>query len=208
MTTVAHPPTAPLSARAGRRGFTLLEVLVALAILALLSVLGYRAVASLTDSEVRLTGETRRWRSLDLMFTRLEADLRQALPREVRAGNATLRAWQGSTDAAGNAELAFSRAGPEFALDVGSAGQRLGYRLRDGTVEVLYWPYLDNAAETEPTAHALVDGIARLRIEYLDGAGHRRESWPIPGEAALPRAVRIELTLAGGGTVERWVALR
>jgi general secretion pathway protein J len=201
----AHP-----ACRAGvaTRGFTLLEVLVALSILALLSVLGYRAIASLTDSEVRLTGETRHWRSLDLLFTRLEADLRAALPREARAGNGTQRAWEGSTDGAGNALLTFSRAGPDFALDVGSAGQRLGYRLREGAIEVLYWPYLDNAPLATPTAHALADGVAGFRIEYLDRGGSLREAWPFPGEAALPRAVRVELTLAGGETVERWLALR
>jgi len=193
---------------ARRRGFTLLEVLVALAILALLSVLGYRALASLADSEVRLTAETRRWRSLDLLFTRLEADLREALPRDVRAGNGKAPAWLGGTDSGGNTELSFSRAGPEFALDVGSAGQRLGYRLRDGAVEVLYWPYLDNAPATVPTAHALADGIARFRIEYLERGGSLRGDWPVSGDDALPRAVRVELTLAGGETVERWLALR
>ena len=39
--------------------------------------------------------------------------------------------------------LRFSRAGPEFTLEPGSAGQRIGYRLRNGAVEVLYWPHLD-----------------------------------------------------------------
>ena len=206
--------TAPRATHRARRrslpapGFTLLEILVALAILALLSVLGYRALASLADSEVRLTQETRHWRSLDLLFTRLEADLRAALPRAARAGSATQRAWEGATDGDGNALLTFSRAGPEFALDVGSAGQRLGYRLREGAVEVLYWPYLDNAPQAAPTAYALADGIARFRIEYLDRGDNLRAEWPFPGEAALPRAVRVELTLAGGETVERWLALR
>jgi len=208
MTTSPRPRPARRRGRAARRGFTLLEVLVALAILALLSVLGYRALASLTDSEVRLTAETRRWRSLDLLFTRLEADLRAALPRGARMGNVAERPWVGAADRAGNTELAFSRAGPEFTSEIGSAGQRLGYRLREGAVEVLYWPYLDNGPGSTPTAYALVDGIARFRIEYLDGGGVVRDSWPIPGDAALPRAVRVELTLPGGETVERWLALR
>jgi general secretion pathway protein J len=195
-------------AQAAARGFTLLELMVALAILALLSVLGYRALTSLTDSELRLTGETRRWRALDQLFTRLEADLRGALPRDARMGNATEQAWVGGTDRAGNAELRFSRAGPEFTLDAGSAGQRIGYRLHEGAVEVLYWPYLDNAPGSTPVAYALADGIAALNIEYLDAGATLRGSWPVPGEAALPRAVRVELTLAGGETVERWLALR
>lgn len=198
----------PRACRPVACGFTLLELLIALAILALLSVLGYRALASLTDSEVRLTEETRRWRSLDGWFTRLEADLREALPRQARLGSLVQPPWLGGIDSAGDSELSFSRAGPEFTLDVGSAGQRLGYRLRDGAIEVLYWPYLDNAPGSAPTVHLLVDGIARFRIDYLDRGGSLRAFWPVPGEPALPRAVRVEVTLAGGETVERWFALR
>ena len=65
-------------------------------------------------------------------------------------------AWIGSVDAAGDAELRFSRAGPEFTLEAGSGGQRIGYRLRNGAVEVLYWPYLDQPASVPPQAYALV----------------------------------------------------
>jgi len=189
-------------------GFTLLELLVALAILALLSVLGYRALASLTDSEVRLAAEGTRWRTLDQLFMRLESDLRQAQPRAVRNANRTEPAWLGDTDREGNADLRFSRAGPEFALEAGSAGQRLGYRLRDGAIEVLYWPYLDIAPGLAPTAYVLADGITRFRVDYLDRGGAWRERWPMAGESPLPGAVRVELTLADGATVERWLALR
>jgi general secretion pathway protein J len=192
----------------GASGFTLLELLVALAILALLSVLGYRAVASLTDSEVRLSAETARWRTLDAFFMRLEADLRQAQPRAARVGAGSEPAWLGAADADGNADLRFARSGPEFALDPGSAGQRLGYRLRNGAVEVLYWPYLDNAAGTVPTAYALADGVTRFRVDYLDSHDALRALWPVDGEPPLPRAVRVELTLAAGETIERWLVLQ
>jgi len=63
------------------RGFTLLETLIALAILAVISTLGYRAVSALVDSEAQLTSESLRWRTLDALFARLESDLRQALGR-------------------------------------------------------------------------------------------------------------------------------
>ena len=147
-------PAAPAPAAAPARGshhagFTLIELLVALSILAMLSLLGYRAVVSLTDAEVRLTAETAHWRALDTLFMRLEADLRQAQPRGVRGAAGVEPAWVVVPDRDGSAELRFSRAGPEFALEPASAGQRIGYRLRDGSVEVLYWPSLDAAPATE-----------------------------------------------------------
>jgi len=79
--------------RRGARGFTLVEVLVALAILAITAALAYRGTAALVDGEVRLTAEAARWRTLDAVFARLEADLRQAQPRAVRAGAAREPAW-------------------------------------------------------------------------------------------------------------------
>jgi len=206
--TTAPAARCALAARAATPGFTLLELLVALSILALLSVLGYRAVASLAESEVRLSAETARWRSLDQFFMRLEADLRQAQPRAARVGGGIESAWQGGLDLDGNAELRFSRSGPEFALEPGSAGQRLGFRLRNGALEVLYWPYLDVAAGSAPAPYALVDGIGRFRVDYLDSRGAWRERWPVEGEPPLPRALRVGLTLAAGETVERWLVLQ
>ncbi len=189
-------------------GFTLIELLIALAILAVIATLGYRAVASLTDSEVRLTAEAQRWRALDAFLARLEADLRATVPREVRTGTGTEPAVLGNVDIAGNAELAIARAGPEFAADPGGAGQRLGYRLRDGVVEIVYWPHLDQPAAVVPTVYALAPGVTEFRIGYLDGTGQWRERWPAPGEAPVPQAVRVVLTLATGETIERWMVLR
>jgi len=191
-----------------RHGFTLVEMLIALAILALVAVLGYRAVSSLTDSEARLAAESERWRGLDALFARLESDMRAAQPRDVRVGGTTEVAWTAGTDATGNAEFRLSRAGPEFVLEPGSAGQRIGYRLRNGSIEVLYWPHLDVPADVEPVAYALAGGIARFDIGYLDGRGGWHDHWPFLGESAVPRAVRITLTLDDGATVERWITLR
>lgn len=189
-------------------GFTLIELLIALAILALVAVLGYRALSSLSESEAQLTAEARHWRDLDGLFARLEADLRQSLPRETRTGDGFEPAWIGGVDPDRNAELSFSRAGPEFALEAGSEGQRIGYRLRNGAVEVLYWPRLDQPASVAPQAYALASGIDRLQVAYLDSRGGWRERWPALGEPAVPSAVHVVLTLSGGAVIERWLALR
>jgi general secretion pathway protein J len=190
------------------RGFTLIEILIALSILALIAILGYRATSALAQSEVTLSAEAARWRALDGMFARLEADMRAAQPRTARAGSSVEPAWVGATDAAGNATIRFSRAGAESAGEPGAAGQRIAYRLENGAVEVAYWPHLDQPASVVPTAYALAGGVTALRVSYLDSQGGWQERWPVLGEPTLPRAVRVVVALDDGTSVERWLALR
>ena len=192
------------------RGFTLVEILVAVALLGLVAVLAYRGVAALVDGEVRLAGEARHWRTLDAALARIEADLRQAQPRAVRAGGAIEPAWVAAVEANGSSAVAFSRAGAEFDAEPGVAGQRIGYRVRDGVLQVVFWPELDraNAGETGAQAWPLVEGVATLRIEHLGERDAWSTVWPRPGETALPRGVRVQLTLVDGAVVERWFALR
>jgi general secretion pathway protein J len=190
-------------------GFTLVEVLLALAIFGVISVLAYRATAALTEGEAQLSAEAVRWRTLEALFTRLEADIRQAVPRSARAGPRVEPAWLAQpADSAGNASLVFSRAGTEFTDDPGVAGQRIGYRLRGHAVEIAYWPQLDNAANVQPAVYTLADGVAGFRIAYLTRAGNWRDTWPVQDEAALPRAVRVDLKLDSGEAIERWFVLR
>jgi general secretion pathway protein J len=197
-----------ISARERSRAFTLIEVLIALGILAVIALLGYRAVSALSESETRLSAEATRWRTLDLFFARLEGDLRQAMPRPARFGDTRMPAWIGSVDATGNSALEFSRAGPEFTLEPGSAGQRIAYRFRDGTVEVRYWASYDRPSNVDPADYPLVSDVAQLHLAYLTQAGQWSDVWPLTGEADLPRAVNVQLTLASGETIERWLALR
>jgi len=191
-----------------RRGFTLIEVVIAIAIVALIATLGYRAVAALSESETRLAAEATRWRTLDLFFARLEGDVRQAMPRPARLSDTLEPAWLGSNDDVGNSLLEFSRAGPEFTLEPGSAGQRLAYRLRNGAIEVLYWASYDRPSGVEPTPYPLLDGVAGFQLQYLTQSGAWAATWPLTGESPLPRGVKVDVTLASGEVIERWLALR
>jgi general secretion pathway protein J len=191
------------------RGFTLIEALVALLILAIVAVLAYRGTAAMTSGEAALASESARWRALDSVFTRLEADLRQAIPRASRHGDAVEAAWSSlPADAQGNTALVFSRAGPEFALEPGVAGQRVGYRLRADALEVLFWPQLDNVPDAAPAAYPLLDGIASFRVLALGIDGRWSDRWPLRAGDGVPRAVKVELRLADGTAIERWFALQ
>ena len=65
-----------------QRAFTLVELLVALAIFAIMSGAAYRALTSMLDSREALQKESRKWRDVALVVGRLERDLElpQAAP--------------------------------------------------------------------------------------------------------------------------------
>jgi general secretion pathway protein J len=190
------------------RGFTLVEVLVAVAILALVATIAWRGTAAMTDAEAKLARESARWQQLDAFVARLEGDVRLALPRAARRGAAREPAWWTSVDdAQGNSTLIFTRAGPDALDEPGVGGQRVGYRLHDGRIEVSYWPHVDNPLSAAPATYALVDGIARFRVLPLTGEGTFTDRWPVPGDTPLPRALRVEITLADGSVIERWLTL-
>jgi type II secretion system protein J len=131
------------------------------------------------------------------------------MPRASRHGGASEAAWSIiPSDSAGNTALVFTRAGSEFSVEPGMAGHRIGYRVRDGGLEVLYWPALDNAADAAPASYTLIRGIAGFRVSALRAGGTWVPQWPMLGEPDVPRAARIQLALADGTSIERLMVLR
>lgn len=189
------------------RGFTLVEALLALLIFGVIAVLAYRATSALATGEAQLSGEAARWRTLETLFIRIEADFRQAIPRSVRAGGQREPAWLG-TRAPGGSAVAFTRAGSEFTPEPGIAGQRVAYRLRDGVLELAYWPALDHDGTMQPVVYPLVSDVSSFELAYLARGGAWHDHWPLLGEDDLPRAVRLDLVLADGVRIERTFALR
>jgi general secretion pathway protein J len=183
------------------RGFTLIEVLLALAIMATLAITGYRALAGMLEGEQRVARERERWRELDLFFARLEHDLGHALPRAYRLGNTGMPALLLRDDA-----LAFVRGAP------GEPPQRIGYRWNDGRIELLYWAQLDAPETGAPAAYPVAEGIAAWQISMANRTGQWVERWgeagPQLAEPLLPRGARVVLTLADGTRIERVLALQ
>jgi general secretion pathway protein J len=193
---------------AGHSGFTLVEALIALGILAIVAVLAYRGMDALASGELQLARESNRWTTLDAFFTRIEADVRTAVPRGVRHSAGEEPAFAGDVDAAGNARFTFSRAGAEFTADPGGAGQRIGYALDGDTLGIAYWPALDNVAAATPARYPLLAGVTQFRVGYWTRGGRWIAQWPVLGEPDVPRALRIDLAFADGTLVQRWITLQ
>lgn len=190
-----------MNARA--RGVTLLELLVALAALAVLALAGYRALSGLLDSETHLDAHARRWNDIARLFAQLDRDLSLAARRGARDAAGA----PGPALLAGSGTLVLTRFGEGGESGWHAQPRRVGYRLREGAVEYLVWPAVDLAPGADPQPYRILDGVAELRVQAIDDRGLRSPGWPIGGAAVLPRGVQIDLVLAGGERIRRIVAL-
>ena len=192
-------------------GFTLLELVVALAIFALISVFAYRALDLVLETRIKVTAEGKKWRDITLLFTRMEQDMSRLANRPVRDSRDLLSpALIGEPVPVGedDAQLAFTRLGLEGQSGVLGDVQRLGYRLKNGKVEMLVWPVLDQAPRTRPEAETLLSGVKGMEIRYLGAEGTWWTRWPKPGAPGeLPRALEITLELPSGERMSRLFAL-
>jgi general secretion pathway protein J len=196
----------PVPAKGARRrcsgGLTLIELLVALAIVAVLGVLSFRAVAAATAGRDRLADEFGRWRDITRLMQMLETDLLQIAARPPVAGAGAALAV---TTGAGGKGIEFNFLRQDGAND---RPRRVGYRLDDGHIVLERWP--DGDATAAPAEDIVLDDVAGLRLAFITADGQRVAAWP-PGPAAapsLPAAIDLQLELPDAGTLQRLIALR
>ncbi|BBJ00429.1 type II secretion system protein J [Ferrigenium kumadai] len=194
------------------RGFTLIELLAALVIMALLSIAGYRGLDAVLQTREHIAQETRKWQHLAFCFSRLEQDVAQAIHRPVQDQDGrTQPEWVGRTVAVANneAELTFTRTGVPGEGENMLAPQRIGYRLQQGSIVLLRWPFPDQAPRTEPVRYPLLEGVREFHLRHLDTNGNWLEQWPSEETAGnLPTALEVAVTLASGEKITRVFALQ
>lgn len=196
------------------RGFTLLEMLVAVAVFAVISVMAYAGLDTVLTAKAQTERHAERLSELQMAMLMLERDISQAVPRGIRDsyGDSQPPLLGGGDE---QAALEWTRAG--WANPVGrvrSELQRVGYRVQDEQLVRDSWMVLDRAQDSEPYRAVLLEGVEALSVRFVDGQRQWQESWPpqslamqpgMPQGAApeLPLAVEVKLELADFGEIVR-----
>lgn len=189
-------------------GFTLLELLIAVAVFAIMAALAYGGLSSVLRAREESTASALRLRALQQTMLLLGRDLDQALPRTIRDEYGDVKpALYGGTD-----WIEFTHDGwanPTAATR--SELQRVAYTVRDKQLVRDSWQVLDRAPDSKPYEAPLLDKVKSLQLRYLDAAGNWQESWPSQQsdntspqqQLPLPRAVEVTLELERWGTIRR-----
>lgn len=192
------------------KGFTLIEVLVAVAIFGVLTTLSVMTISQTLSSVEFLSDRMDRLQAIQRTMRYLGGDLMQAAPRPVR-------------DELGEGFLpaVWTDLGSIFALELTHGGwsnpaglprgtlQRSAYRLQDGELIRYHWTVLDRTYANKAIETVLLDDVESLLFRYLQDNGEWITQWPpltVQGPASYrlrPRAVEIVLTLQDEGQIRR-----
>ena len=207
------------------RGFTLVEVLIAMAITTLISVVAYTGLSSALSGAESLRSASGRAHDINQTLAMLSRDLRQVVNRPVvDEFGQVVPALMGGEMA--REPLALTRAGWHNSTGAPRSNlQRVRWWLEDERLWRGYFPVLDRTAGTEPVETAILEGVERFELRFLptlsavesdrnDVIDRRnwRDSWiddlSQPGQMpSPPAAVEVLMEVAGLGELRRTYVL-
>ena len=189
-------------------GFTLLELLVAIAVFAIIGVLATGGLNAVLDQSAIASDGLERLNRIQRSVRLISDDLYQLHPRTVR--DELGRATEAPVIANDQNDflIRFSRAGWRNPAGLPrSSIQRVQYRLEEGELIREYWPVLDRTLGLEPESTVILDDVAEVDFEFLDYDNVWQQQWPSQDteQSQWPKAVRIKIEIEGLGTLQRLI---
>ncbi|OHX12868.1 type II secretion system protein GspJ [Chromobacterium sphagni] len=185
-------------------GMTLLEILVAMSLLAILSVMGYKAFGSLLIARERLMQTGEQWVDVARAFRRLESDLTGQQPQPTAADQ-----QQGLTLGASSLTLMQDGKGQSLVLEAVSTRypggvERVSYHAGNGG---LSWSAGD-AGGGAAISYALLGAGMQVSWRVMLNDGSWQDAWPISDAAQgrVARALEMRVLMPGKQQAHRvWV---
>jgi len=196
-----------------QKGFTLLELMIAMSVFAIMSTVAYMGLDSIMRSDAANKKQLESIGQLQRAFMFLERDLRQAQPRKARISyDQVLNEMLLGRDVGNLLELTVG-GNPVFSdVVMRSSMKRIRYVLED---EVLYryqWQHVDYSEAQEPLKMKLLDQVQSVNFVWLDENGKPKlnqyenqggASGATNAHGALPTAIQLEIEVESMGKIVR-----
>ena len=178
------------------RGFTLLELLIALAVFAIMSVMAYSGLKILLDARTQTSIKSAQLSELQMTLYLLNEDLLPSIARSVRDDYGTDEtAMHGGLD---GEIVTLTRSVPAWSShQSGSQLQRISYRLEKGELYRYVWTTLDRTQQSEARRRKLM-ALENLQLRFF------KDDWTTFWSAnEIPKAVEMTFTGQGLGEIKR-----
>ncbi len=201
---------------AKQRGFTLLELLIASIIFAIMAIMAYGGLANVLDNSKSSQDALKRLQQIQQSVSVLNRDFSQIIQRGIRDEYGNKQSYLIAGNNIDNL-IEFTRGGRVNPANLlRSSLLRVAYRFDDEKLVRLQWPQLDRAQGIEPKQTTLIDNIENITMRFLDENGEWQEQWPplntgsgsTPDLASIkPTAIEIVLQLKDWGDIRRLYAM-
>jgi len=193
-----------------QRGFTLLELLIAIAIFSILSTIAYGGLKTVLDTEEQTRRYLERLSELQIGLTLVRRDVEQTVSREIRDEYGDSQPAMQTNDFS-NILLEFTRSGRANPMNLQRSGlQRIGYQFEDKTLYRLTWPTMDRSQDTQPARDSLISDIKSVELVFYDQKMKPQAKWPKKTDDTgddpqhpLPKAIELKLEVENWGTIQR-----
>jgi general secretion pathway protein J len=193
----------------GEAGFTLLEMVVAVAIFAIIGAMSYGTLDHFLSTRDALDARNQEITRLHRAIAQFERDVRFMVPRPVRdrfgdALPALMSISEGPATRGDLMELTVSL--PSYRNPQWRRLQRVGWRLDEGRLIRRAWAVLDRDIDSEPRETTLLEGVASVELIYYERDADRRtiESRRLwEQERSQPLGIELILTLTDDRTYRR-----
>jgi general secretion pathway protein J len=181
------------------RGFTLIEVVIAMFIAAIMFAIGYGAINQALRDRDALNVSQARITEIQRGMRVIAQDLAQISDRPARDTTGTGQLMPAvSADGRSDTLLIFSRNGWSNPAGIQRpAEQRVRYRFFDGSLVREHWLAVDPALNTEPRERVLLTRVKAVEIRFLDPLSRQwRTEWPVtaPAGPVSPATVGLLMT--------------
>ena len=194
------------------RAFTLIEILVAMAVFAVMAALAYGSLNQTILAAEILGDRMDRLQALQRTVRMLTDDLQQLAPRPVRdtLGDTLRPALDTGYESGFAIELTRGGWSNPAVLPRGTL-QRVGYRIEENELVRYYWQSLDHALSEQPVGVKLLEGVEAIEFRFMVDSANYSTQWPpvnAPGALGArmrPRAVEVTLRLEDEGEIVRLI---
>lgn len=208
------------SIHCAEKGFTLMEVLVAISIFALIGVASYRVLSSVIQADERVALRSEHMRATNRAFWLLQQDAEQLMLRNVRDNSGVVTDNYLRVQNDSDLPLQFTRGGRANPLGLPrSSMQRVAYAVgphpdyekndsphyhEDRSYLLRYtWPMLDGAGDkTKAQVQVVLADIVSMNIGVLTNQG-AQPNWPMGNNIDRPLALQFEFALKDGNQLKR-----
>ena len=180
-----------------QRGFTLLELLVAMFIAAMMFAIGYGAINQAMKNQDALKEQQDRMKEILTCMRMMEQDFVQLEPRPIRQpiGDGYLPALLGQSDPTAQPIVQLSRGGWNNPTGVQRPGlQRVAYYFEKNTLRREYFTVMDPVQQSTTVKRDLLTKVKSVTFRYMDVARVWQTQWPptsVAGAMAQLSTLRI-----------------